>query len=116
MPRDIILELLKLTIMIVSLLLTTYVIPWVKSKTQNETMHSLIDLATQAQKPNLIKQKQPMEVEYGSALDDIYNQYFIDMLYGNISIEDGTAQLIADWHSQGGDEVLAELNSVYAGK
>ena len=75
-----------------------------------------IDLATQAQKPNLIKQKQPMEVEYGSALDDIYNQYFIDMLYGNISIEDGTAQLIADWHSQGGDEVLAELNSVYAGK
>ena len=75
-----------------------------------------IDLATQDQKPNLIKQKQPMEVEYGSALDDIYNQYFIDMLYGNISIEDGTAQLIADWHSQGGDEVLAELNSVYAGK
>ena len=32
MPRDIILELLKLTIMLVSLLLTTYVIPWVKSR------------------------------------------------------------------------------------
>ena len=73
-----------------------------------------IDLATQAQKPSLIKQKTPLEVEYASALQDIYNQYFIDMLYGTIGIEEGVAQLSAEWRSQGGDEMLAELNSVYA--
>lgn len=73
-----------------------------------------IELATQAQKPSLIKQKTPMEVEYASALEDIYNQYFIDMLYGNISIEEGVVQLSSEWRSQGGEEMLAELNSVYA--
>ena len=39
--RDIVLELLKLTIMIVAMLLTRYAIPWLKAKTQNETMHDL---------------------------------------------------------------------------
>lgn len=48
MPRDIILEILKLTIMIVAALITRYVIPWLKAKTENETMHQLIDLASQA--------------------------------------------------------------------
>jgi len=73
-----------------------------------------IELATAAQKPSLIKQKTPAEVEYASALNDIYNQYFIDMLYGNISIEDGVKQLSDEWRSQGGDDMLAELNAVYA--
>lgn len=72
-----------------------------------------IVLATDAQKPSLIKQRTPLEVEYGSALDDIFNQYFIDMLYGNMSIEDGAAKLSAEWRSQGGEELLAELNAVY---
>lgn len=70
-----------------------------------------IDLATKAQKPSLIKQKTPLEVEYGTALNDIYNQYFIDMLYGNISIEEGVANLSDEWRSQGGEELLAELNA-----
>lgn len=46
--RDIILELLKLTIMIATLLITRYLVPWFKAKTQNETMHALIDWAIQA--------------------------------------------------------------------
>lgn len=73
-----------------------------------------VELATMAQKPSLIKQKTPLEVEYSSALDDIYNQYFIDMLYGNISIEEGASQLSKEWRLQGGDEMMAEINSVYA--
>ena len=44
----------------------------------------------------------------------IYNQYFIDMLYGNIGIEEGAAKLSAEWRSQGGEELLAELNATYA--
>ena len=46
--RDIVLELLKLTIMIATMLVTHYLIPWLKAKTQNETMHALIDWAVQA--------------------------------------------------------------------
>ena len=53
-------------------------------------------------------------MEYSSALNDIYNQYFIDMLYGNISIEEGASQLSKEWRLQGGDEMMAEINSVYA--
>lgn len=76
-----------------------------------------IDLATQAQKPSLIKQKTPLEIENGTALDDIYNQYFIDMLTGKLEIEDGAKKLSAEWRSQGGEELLAELNEVHkAGK
>ena len=43
--RDIIMELLKLTIMIVAMLITRYVIPWLKAKTENDTMSVLIDWA-----------------------------------------------------------------------
>ena len=46
--RDIIMELLKLTIMIATMLITRYVIPWLKAKTENETMQTLIDLVAQA--------------------------------------------------------------------
>ena len=46
--RDIILEALKLTIMIATMLLTRYAIPWLKARTQNETMQILIDWAAQA--------------------------------------------------------------------
>ena len=46
--RDIILEALKLTIMIATMLLTRYAIPWLKARTQNETMQILIDWAVLA--------------------------------------------------------------------
>ena len=71
------------------------------------------DLATQCQMPNLVKQKTPLEIQNGSALNDIYVQYFSDMLQGKISIEEGTAQLSKSWRSQGGDELLKEVNEVY---
>lgn len=73
-----------------------------------------IELATQAQRPNLIKQRTPLEVEHGSALDDIVTQYFMDMLRGSIPVEDGAKQLSQEWRSQGGDALLKELNEVYA--
>ena len=46
--RDIILELLKLTIMIATMLITRYAIPWIKAKTENEVMSTIIDLVAQA--------------------------------------------------------------------
>ena len=46
--RDIILELLKLTIMVATLVITRYVVPWIKAKTENEVMGTIIDLVAQA--------------------------------------------------------------------
>lgn len=46
--RDIVLELLKLTIMIVAMLITRYVVPWLKAKTETETMAAVIDWTAQA--------------------------------------------------------------------
>lgn len=70
-------------------------------------------LATEAQKPALIKQKTSLEILNGAALDDIYNQYFLDVLQGKLGVEDGQQKLSAEWRSQGGDELLAELNAAY---
>ena len=41
--REIILEALKLTIMIATLLITRYAIPWIRAKTENSVMQALIE-------------------------------------------------------------------------
>lgn len=46
--RDIALEVLKLTIMIATMLITRYAIPWLKAKTENAVMQTLIDWIGQA--------------------------------------------------------------------
>ena len=72
-----------------------------------------VDLATQCQVPNLIKQKTQIEIENGAAVDDIYTQYFSDMLQGKLSIEEGVEQLSKSWRSQGGEEILEAVNAEY---
>ena len=72
-----------------------------------------VELATEAQVPNLVKQKTPLEIENGSALEDIFIQYFSDMLQGKIGIEEGAAELSQKWRSQGGEEMLAEVQAAY---
>lgn len=73
-----------------------------------------VKLATEAQKPNLVKNKCQAEINSGKALNDIIIQYFSDMLQGKISVEEGAKELSAKWRSQGGDEVLAQVNEMYA--
>lgn len=46
--REIILEALKLTIMIATLVITRYAIPWIKAKTENETISLICDWTAQA--------------------------------------------------------------------
>lgn len=46
--RDIILEVLKLTIMIATFLITRYAIPFIRAKTENSVMQALIDWTGQA--------------------------------------------------------------------
>lgn len=46
-------------------------------------------------------------------MDDIYTQYFSDMLQGKLSIEEGGEQLSKSWRSQGGEEILEAVNAEY---
>ena len=46
--KEITFEILKLVIMILAAVLTRYVIPWIRRKTQNETFQTVIDWTLQA--------------------------------------------------------------------
>ena len=70
-------------------------------------------IAGESLKPNLIARKPNSQIEYGKMLDDIYNQYFIDMLTGKLDIDTGIAELSEKWRSQNGDAVLQEANELY---
>ena len=48
-----------------------------------------------------------------SAVNDVFIQYFSDMLQGKISIEDGVVSLGKEWRNQGGDEILKEVSEVF---
>lgn len=72
-----------------------------------------IELATQAQKPNLIPNKFEAEIENGSVVGDLYEQYFLDMMQGKIDIDQGVAELSQKWRAQGGEEILKQANEIY---
>lgn len=72
-----------------------------------------VKLASECQVPNLVKQKTPAEIQEGSAVNDIFIQYFSDMLQGKIGVEEGVTKLGEEWRSQGGNEILKEVNEVY---
>ena len=48
MDRDILMQLLKLIIMVATALITTYLIPWIKSHTDTEKMYSVMRWAHEA--------------------------------------------------------------------
>lgn len=72
--------------------------------------------ATDSQVKNLINQKTAVEIEKASVVDDIFVQYFNDMLQGKIGIAEGTKKLSEEWRSQGGNEILEAVNEYYHSK
>ena len=72
-----------------------------------------VEIATECQVKNLINQKTTVEIDKASVVDDVFVQYFTDMLNGKIDIEEGAKQLSEAWRSQGGDEILESVNEVY---
>lgn len=46
--KDIYLEIAKLVVMILAALVTRYLIPWLKARTENDTMSAIIDWTAQA--------------------------------------------------------------------
>ncbi|NLP46253.1 MAG: extracellular solute-binding protein [Epulopiscium sp.] len=72
-----------------------------------------VEIASAVQVPNLITNIPMMEIEYGKIVEDLYNQYFIDMLQGKIEIDQGVAELSEKWRAQGGDKILEEVQVIY---
>ena len=83
--RDIILEILKLTIMIATMLITRYAIPWLKAKTENSVMQALIDWTGQA----VLAAEQTHDAGTGAEKKAIVTEFIKRLLMQkNISLSD----------------------------
>ena len=83
--RDIILEVLKLTIMIATMLITRYAIPWLKAKTENSVMQALIDWTGQA----VLAAEQTHDAGTGAEKKAIVTEFIKRLLMQkNISLSD----------------------------
>lgn len=68
-----------------------------------------IDLAYQAQIPNLMKQKTAAEMEFGTQLDSLVQQATISYLQGKGDFDTLFGKLGEEWRAQGGDKVLEQV-------
>ena len=83
--RDIILEVLKLTIMIATMLITRYAIPWIRAKTENSIMQALIDWTGQA----VLAAEQAHDAGTGAEKKAIVTEFIKKLLMQkNISLSD----------------------------
>ena len=91
--RDIILELLKLTIMIATLVITRYVVPWIKAKTQSDTMSLLIDWTMQA----VLAAEQTHDAGSGAEKKAIVTEFIKKLLIQkNISLSDEEIEMLIE--------------------
>ncbi|GGD64277.1 extracellular solute-binding protein [Paenibacillus nasutitermitis] len=84
-----------------------------QTEPQRDRAQQSVELATQYFVPNLVPRKTDAEIELGSTVNDIYNQYFLDILSGKVEIDKGLAELSKKWRQQGGDEILKDVNEAY---
>jgi len=84
-----------------------------QTEPQRERALESVEIATKNQVPNLIPVTTDAEVEYGGVVNEIYNQYYMDMLLGKINIDTGLAELSKKWREQGGDKILQAVQQAY---
>ena len=83
--REITLEALKLLIMITVLVLTRFVVPWLKAKTENETMQAVLDWTVQA----VLAAEQAHQAQTGAERKYIVTEFIKSILIQkNISLSD----------------------------
>ena len=83
--REITLEALKLLIMVTVLVLTRFVVPWLKAKTQNETMQAVLDWTMQA----VLAAEQAHQAQTGAERKYIVTEFIKNILIQkNISLSD----------------------------
>ncbi|GAA3403221.1 extracellular solute-binding protein [Paenibacillus hodogayensis] len=72
-----------------------------------------VKIATENIVPNLTNNTTNEEVELGGVLNELFNQYYIDILIGKREIDAGLAELSKKWREQGGEKVLAAVAKEY---
>ena len=83
--REITLEALKLLIMVTVLVLTRFVVPWLKAKTENETMQAVLDWTVQA----VLAAEQAHQAQTGAERKYIVTEFIKQILIQkNISLSD----------------------------
>ena len=83
--REITLELLKLALMIATLVITRYVVPWIKAKTQSDTMSVLIDWVMQA----VLAAEQCHQAQSGAERKAIVTRFIKELLaQKNLALSD----------------------------
>ena len=83
--REITLEALKLLIMVTVLVLTRFVVPWLKAKTENETMQAVLDWTVQA----VMAAEQAHQAQTGAERKYIVTEFIKQILIQkNISLSD----------------------------
>lgn len=83
--REITLEALKLLIMVTVLVLTRFVVPWLKAKTSNETMQAVLDWTVQA----VLAAEQAHQAQTGAERKYIVTEFIKSILIQkNISLSD----------------------------
>ena len=83
--REITLEALKLLIMVTVLVLTRFVVPWLKAKTSNETMQAVLDWTMQA----VLAAEQAHQAQTGAERKYIVTEFIKSILIQkNINLSD----------------------------
>ena len=91
--RDIILEVLKLTIMIATFLITRYAIPFIRAKTENSVMQALIDWTGQA----VLAAEQTHAAGSGAEKKAIVTEFIKKLLMQkNISLSDEEIEMLIE--------------------
>ena len=91
--RDIVLEVLKLTIMIATFLITRYAIPFIRAKTENSVMQALIDWTGQA----VLAVEQTHYAGTGAEKKAIVTEFIKRMLMQkNISLSDEEIEMLIE--------------------
>lgn len=91
--REITLEALKLLIMILAMVMTRYVVPWLKAKTENETMQSVIDWTMQA----VLAAEQAHQAQSGAERKYIVTEFIKQILIQkNISLSDEELSMLIE--------------------
>lgn len=72
-----------------------------------------VEVASNYFVPNLINQKTASEIEYGKAVNEVFNQYFVNLINGKLDIDSGIAELGQKWRQAGGEQILKEVDEAY---
>lgn len=84
-----------------------------ETEPQRDRAIETVVVSSKHKRPNLIYSTTKEELEHGSVVTEIYNQYFMEMMVGKIDIDTGIAEMSKKWRQQGGEQILKSVNEAY---